>query len=193
MEQIKYFTQKELKKLFRIIEKETDYPFWLRDLAMFNIGYLCGLRVSEIGKLRQEHFNEVRGELFCTRLKNSISNTIRLDDKRKNLLKKYIREYQVKNGSPLFMSRKGNPISSRQLDRLTKYYCSLAKIPEDKAHWHSLKHSIAVHLAESGADVKELQNYLGHKKIDSTMVYFQFTTKQQDAFYNKIAASSQIV
>jgi site-specific recombinase XerD len=193
MEKIKYFTQKELKKLFRTIEGEKDYSFSLRDLVMFNIGYLCGLRVSEIGKLHQEHFNEPGGELFCMRLKNSISNTIRLDDKRKNLLKKYIREHQVKKGDPLFMSRKGNPLSSRQLDRLMKYYAGKAKLPEDKAHWHTLKHSIAVHLAESGADVKELQNYLGHKKIDSTMVYFQFTTKQQDAFYNKIAGSSQIV
>jgi site-specific recombinase XerD len=193
MEKIKYFTQKELKKLFRSIERQKDYPFVLRDLAMFNIGYLCGLRVSEIGKLHQEHFNEPGGELFCTRLKNSISNTIRLDDRRKNLLKKYIRESQVKNGDPLFVSRKGNPISSRQLDRLMKHYAGKAKLPEDKAHWHTLKHSIAVHLAESGADVKELQNYLGHKKIDSTMVYFQFTTKQQDAFYKKIAGSSQVV
>ena len=61
MEKIKYFTQTELKELFRSIERETDYPFALRDLVMFNIGYLCGLRVSEIGKLHQEHFNEPRG------------------------------------------------------------------------------------------------------------------------------------
>ena len=67
-----------------------------------------------------EHFNEPGGELFCTRLKNSISNTIRLDDKRKNLLKKYIRESPARNGDPLFVSRRGNPISSRQLDRLTQ-------------------------------------------------------------------------
>jgi site-specific recombinase XerD len=50
-----------------------------------------------------------------------------------------------------------------------------------------------VHLAESGADVKELQNYLGHKKISSTMVYFQLTTKQQDFFYKRIEESTQIV
>jgi len=193
MKKIKYFTQKELKKLFRSIERQKNYPFVLRDLTMFNVGYLYGLRVSEIGKLHQKNFNEPGGELFCTRLKNSISNTICLDDKRKNLLKKYIREHQVKNGDPLFVARKGNLISARQLDRLMKHYAGKAKLPEDKAHWHTLKHSIAVHLAESGADVKELQNYLGHKKIDSTMVYFQFTTKQQDAFYNKIAGSAQIV
>jgi len=149
--------------------------------SLFNIGYLCGLRVSEIGKLHQEHFNEPGGELFCTRLKNSISNTIRLDDKRKTLLKKYIREYQVKNGSPLFVSRKGNPLSARQLDRFLKHYAGKAKLPEDKAHWHTLKHSIAVHLAESGADVKELQKYLGHKKLIAR--WFIFSSPQSSRMF----------
>jgi site-specific recombinase XerD len=74
-----------------------------------------------------------------------------------------------------------------------KHYAGKAKFPEDKAHWHTFKHSIVVHLAESGADVKELQNYLGHKKISSTMVYFQLTTKQQDFFYKRIEESTQIV
>jgi len=66
--------------------------------------------------------------------------------------------------SKLFVSRKGNPISSRQLDRLMKQYAGMASLPEEKALRHTLKHSIAIYLAESGADVKELQNYLGHKK-----------------------------
>jgi site-specific recombinase XerD len=192
MIKMKYFTQKELKKLFNVIEKKKSNPYRLRNSCMFNIGYLCGLRVSEIGKLKFDFFNEKQGELFCPRLKNSVSNTVRLDDKRKNLLKRYIREYDIKDGY-LFVSRKKNPVSSRLLDKLMKDYGRIAKLPKDKIHWHTLKHSIAVHLAESGADVKELQNYLGHRKIDSTMVYFNFTTKQQESFYKKIKIDSQIV
>ena len=125
---------------------------------------------------------------------DSISNTIRLDEKRQKLLRKYLKEYELREGdSPLFLSRKKNPISSRQLDKLMKRYGELAKLPSDKTHWHTLKHSIAVHLAESGADVKELQNYLGHRRVESTMIYFHFTTRQQDDFYNKILRNSQIV
>jgi site-specific recombinase XerC len=91
-------------------------------------------------------------------------------------LKKYFREHQVKNESPSFVSRKGNPVSSRQLDRLMKHYADKAKLSEDKAHWHTLKHSIAVHLAESGADVKELQKYPGHKKL--TAPWYIFSSPQ---------------
>jgi len=109
------------------------------------------------------------------------------------MLKKYLKEYKFQAGSPLFISRKGNPVSPRLLDKLMKYYAKSAKIPKEKAHWHSLKHSIAVHLAQSTADVKELKNYLGHRNIESTMVYYRFTTAQQEHFYNKIINNSQIV
>lgn len=191
---IKYFTQAELKKLFRVIDRRKDYPYNLRDLAMFHIGYLCGLRSSEIGLLRKETFNERTGELFCSRKKNSYSNTIRLDETRIKVLKKHLRNVGIiESQAPIFSSKQGNPISPRMLDVLMKHYCETAKLPRDKAHWHTLKHSIAVHLAESGADVKELQNYLGHKKIENTMIYFQFTTRQEDIFYQKIRKESLVV
>lgn len=191
---MKYLTQKELKKFFRVIEKNKTYPYWLRDACLFQIGYLCALRVSEISNLRIEYFNDRTGEMFCPRLKNSYANTIRLDDPRIRLLKRYIREYKLKDSQdPLFMSKKSNPLSARRIQQMMAHYAQLARIPLDKAHPHALKHSIAVHLAESGADVKELQDYLGHKNVQNTMIYFQFTTKQQDAFYVKIAKNSQIV
>ena len=191
---IKYFTQPELKRLFNCIEKDKTYPYWLRDLTMFNLGYLCGLRVSEVRNLKLDYYNQQRGEIFCPRVKKSTSNVIRLDQPRIKLLNKYLREYGIKDGENLlFMSKRKTAISARQIDRLMKDYAKSAKISTDKSHWHSLKHSIAVHLAESGADVKEVQDYLGHKDIKNTMVYFQFTTKQKDAFYQKIGKGSQVV
>jgi len=191
---IKFLSQKELRRLFNAVKKEKDHPFMLRDLAMFNIGYLCGLRVAEIGGLRREHFNDQMGEMFCPRLKNSISNTVRLDDSRIKLLKKYLREYRIEGtGTPLFLSRKKNPISARQVRTLMNSYANVANIPEDKRHWHTLKHSIAVHLLESGASIFEVKNYLGHKRVESTLVYAQFTSKQQDELYSKIRRNSEIV
>lgn len=191
---IKFLTQKELKKLFRVIEREKSHPYWLRNLAIYQTAYLCGLRASEVGLLRRHCFNERVGELFCKRLKGSNSNTIRLDDERTKVLKRYIKDYKItEEDALLFPSRNHNPISRQQLEKMTKAYGQLAKLPPDKQHFHVLKHSIAVHLAESGADVKELQFYLGHKKIENTIIYFQFTTKQQDDFYRKIRHHSQIV
>lgn len=103
----------KLKVLFRAIEKrKKDYQYWLRDSAMFNLGYLCGLRISEIGNLKLDHYNPQRGEMFGPRVKKSVSNVIRLDQPRVKLLNKYLREYGIREGeSPLFLSKRKTPIS----------------------------------------------------------------------------------
>lgn len=191
---MKYFTQKELKKLFRTIEKDKDNPYWLRNLTMIEVGYLCALRVGEISNLTLENFNQQAGEMYCNRLKKSQSNTIRLDSERIKLLKRYIREYKITDSQePLFLSKKKGAISERQIQRIMAAYCKAAKLPEEKSHPHALKHSIAVHLAESGVDIKDLQFYLGHKNIQNTLVYFQYTTSQQEIFYENLRKNSQIV
>ena len=71
------------------------------------------------------------------------------------------------------------PISRKTLDVLMKKYCHLAKISDIyKHHFHTLKHTAAVHLAESQIDIKGLQYYLGHKSVTNTLIYFQFTIKK---------------
>lgn len=191
MSKLKYFTQEELKKLFKAI-KSSKSKYALRDYCIFRIAYRCALRASEIGLLKLSYYNSQQGELYCQRLKNSQNNTIRLDDETKRALNKYIREYESKN--TLFMSQEQRPISRQMLDLLIRKYCRKAGIADrSKWHFHTLKHSIAVHLAESGLDIKELQHYLGHKNVNSTMVYFQFTTRQQDEMYRKLNNSGMLV
>lgn len=196
IESIEYLTQTELKNLFNVIEKRKDaeYPYRLRDLTIFNLAYYCGLRVSEIGMLRKNSFNEQRSELFCRRLKGSRSNTLRLMPAKSKLLKRYIREYSIKGeDEPLFKSKKNNPISKRRLQDLMLEYGTKADLPQNKRHFHALKHSIAVHLAQSGMDIKEIQYWLGHKNIENTIVYFQFTSDQAEVMYRKLEKDSEIV
>lgn len=191
---IKYLTQYEAKALFNAIES-TNTSHSTRDLVIFRIAYRCGLRVSEISLLKAQDYNAEKGELYCTRLKGSNNNTLRLDSKTKSLLDKYISKNNITSTSQiLFTSQKNNPISRQTLDYLMKKYCSLAGI-EDKSkyHFHAIKHTTAVHLAESDMDIKELQWWLGHKAVTNTEVYFQFTTKQQDRMYAKLAEKSEMV
>ena len=193
-EKTKFFTQKEMTALFNAIKVHKS-SHSTRDLAIFRIAYRCGLRVSEIGLIRLEDYNASKGELYCQRLKGSNNNTIRLDEKTKCALDKYIAEEKITcNSEILFKSQKGNPISRQTLDYLIKKYCTAANIADkSKYHFHTLKHTSAVHLAESDMDIKELQWWLGHKSVTNTEIYFQFTTSQQDKMYEKLEKRNEMV
>ena len=86
----------------------------------------------------------------------------------------------------IFLSRKGTLLSRQHLTRLCKKYFDLANIPMEKQHFHTLKHTAGVHLAEHGLDIKEVQYILGHRNVENTMIYFDFTSKQQDVLYSKL-------
>jgi len=187
-EKIKYLTEKEFNKIIKAIEKtkETDIgTYWNRDKLMFLLGFECGLRASEVGMLKKEDYNDIANEVYCRRLKGSNNNTIRLTKSTGSLLKRYLRD-EPNDTEYIFISRKGNQITNYTLNKLCKKYFELAELDMNKAHFHSIKHTTGVYLAEQGLDVKEVQYILGHKRIDNTMIYFQFTTKQQEELYRKL-------
>lgn len=193
-EKIKYFTQEEMKKIFKNIDK-TDSKHAIRDKAIFRVVYRCALRASEVGLIKLEDYNKSKGELYCRRLKGSQNNTIRLDEETVRVLNKYIREYELKNESQyLFISQENKPISRQSLDLLIKKYCRAAKINDTtKHHFHAIKHTAAIHLAESGLDIKDLQWWLGHKNVNNTEIYFRFTTTQQEHLYKKLQLNNSLV
>ena len=191
---IKYLTQEEASSLFSAI-KNSNSTHSLRDLVMFRIAYRCGLRASEISLLKMENYSSSRGELYCIRLKGSNNNTLRLDTETKLLLDQYILLNKITSSQEtLFMGQKNKPISRQTLDYLMKKYCKLSKIEDrSKHHFHALKHTTAIHLAESDVDIKELQWWLGHKAVTNTEIYFQFTTKQQERLYSKLNEKNEMV
>jgi integrase/recombinase XerD len=191
---MKYLTQQEAKNLFNVISS-SDSIHSVRDLAIFRVAYRCGLRASEIALIKLQDYNAERGYLYCKRLKGSCNNTIKLDTRTKSVLDSYISKYHISsNSESLFKSQKGKPISRQTLDYLMKKYCPLAQIDDQsKYHFHSLKHTTAVHLAESDMDIKELQWWLGHKSVSNTEIYFQFTTRQQEKMYLKLEEKSEMV
>ncbi|MFZ7133170.1 MAG: tyrosine-type recombinase/integrase [Eubacteriales bacterium] len=191
---IKYLTQNEVTALFEAIENSFS-KHASRDLVIFRIAYRCGLRVSEISLLKLGDYNALKGELYCKRLKGSNNNTLRLDLKTKYILDRYILQNNISSTYQiLFKSQKNSPISRQTLNYLMKKYCVSAKIEDiTKHHFHALKHSTAVHLAESDMDIKEMQWWLGHKAVSNTEIYFQFTTKQQERMYAKLEKNCEMV
>jgi len=142
-----------------------------------------------------EYYNKLKGELYCKRLKGSWNNTIALDKETTKVLNRYIKEYGIKQEVEfIFKSQEQKPISRKTLDYLMKRYCKMAKIKDkNKWHFHCLKHSIAVHLAESDLDIKEVKFWLSHKSVNSTLCYFQFTSSQQKTMLEKLERHNMLV
>lgn len=182
---IKFLTESETCELFGQIGKDTG-PNAVRNLAIFTVAKYCALRVSEIGMLLIRDYDPMRGQIYCRREKGSLNNTIRIIDRdvRSALDAYYQERIRIAADSPhLFLSSRKLPISRQQLHVLMKKYCMDTSIDPAKRHFHALKHTRAVELAEMGVNAQDVQWWLGHKRIDNTLIYMQFTTKQQERLY----------
>lgn len=192
-ETIKYLTVRETEILFCEIKKDTSRHA-LRNYTIFRLALYCALRVGEIALLQECDLDSEKWEIYCRREKSSHNNKLRIyDEDLRTLLKEYL---QIKSllypPSPfLFPSQKGTPISRQMLDNLMKKYCKNTDIPEEKHHFHVLKHTRAVDLADLSLDIKSVQWWLGHRNIQNTLVYMQFTTTQQEALYQTYLTAMQ--
>ena len=140
------------------------------------------MRASEVGLLRKEDLDLKALRLVLHRLKGSHSGTHPLQPDEVKAVKSYLRSRD--DPSPiLFPSRRGEPISRRMLDWLMKDYGRRAGISKSKRHFHVLKHSIATHLLDAGADLRFVQDWLGHANIQNTVVYtfLSVRTREQSA------------
>ncbi len=116
------------------------------------------------------------------RLKGSLSGEHPLQTDEARALKAWLKSRDT--DSPiLFPSRLGLPISRQMLDVLMKGYGDESAIPKDKRHFHVLKHSIATHLLDAGAELRFLQDWLGHSNIQNTVIYTALvsTSREQKA------------
>lgn len=180
---LKFLTLRETKSLMKQIKNA-------RDKAIFLIAYRHGLRASEIGKLRMGDVNLQDRTIYLTRLKGSVSGYQKIDNLEVAVLLPIITKSSTTK--TLFTSQKGNPISRQQLDKLMKKYSTKARLPKSKRHFHILKHSIAVHLLQAGAEIILVKELLGHKSIQNTLVYAQVVSKYRDERQVELFESKEV-
>lgn len=182
---IKYLTQDELRRLFKVIDNK-------RDKAIFLLAYRHGLRISEIGILRNSDVDMSRGRIRITRLKNSQDGEHPLQVDEMKALRAWFKER--KDQTPfLFPSARGYPISKRTLDYLMRRYAKKANLPPDKWHFHVLKHSIATHLLDAGGGIRFVQDWIGHKNIENTVIYAHLSHHALDEQARRFLSSPMIV
>ena len=190
-EPIKYLEQSELKRLMAAIQRHGKRAA-KRDLAIFIVAYWRGLRASEVGALQYDDYHPETERLYVRRVKGSNSAEYKLCPEEVKVLKAWVR-FRGQLPGPMFPAgnvASGRPISRQRLHNLMKRYGELAKIPPDKRHFHTLRHSIAVHLVDLNTDLLAIQDWLGHRSIDSTMVYAKLRSSTRDKIAQGVYAAT---
>jgi type 1 fimbriae regulatory protein FimB len=182
---IKFLTPDETTRLFAVIKDK-------RDKAIFLTAYVHGLRASEIGLLQNTDLDFKQLRIMIHRLKGSRSGQYPMRADEARTIKAYLRSRDDQLPH-LFPSRKGLPIGRVQLHRLMKYYGGLAKLPKDKQHFHVLKHSIATHLLDAGADLRFVQDWLGHSNIQNTVIYTYIHSKSREEGPERVYETAKVL
>lgn len=166
----------------------TQKPLGLRDKAILEVLYGCGLRVSELVSLNLSSFSFGLREVRVMG-KGSKERLVPLNSEAKRALEAYLdrgRPYLLKRPSEraLFLNRFGNSLSDRSVRRLLEKY--LKKLGESLSYTpHHLRHTLATHLLESGADLRVVQEILGHESLATTEHYLHLTEQHLKEVYRK--------
>jgi site-specific recombinase XerD len=181
MKPIVALAPEELRALLTVA-RERDQRTYL----LFLVTVLHGLRVSEVIQLRVRDFNINSDAMTLTvkRLKSSNETTQRLlsstepllDEAR--LMAEWLRNRQA--NEYVFTNSNGKPLTRWGVNYLIEHYARRAGIAEHKRFPHALKHTCGVHMRKSGANLEQIQNALGHKRLDSTAMYLRVTQDEVD-------------
>ncbi len=158
----------------------------IRDRAMLELLYAAGVRVSELAGLDLDSVNLDLREVRVWG-KGAKERITLMGEPAVEALKNYLSharpELAGKRREPaLFINRYGNRLSVRAIQRLIKIYAGAAGI--DKAvHPHMVRHAFATHLLDGGADLRVVQDLLGHSKVSTTEIYTKVTTTQMRRVY----------
>lgn len=165
--------QTEIAALLAAPNEEQD-PFRLRDLAILETLYATGMRVSEEAGLKLGDINSQIGYIKCLG-KGNKERVVPLGDNAIKVIADYIERLRPrlagdKNPNTLFLSTNGKPLDRIDIWRIVKKYALRAGITK-KISPHSLRHSFATHLLAGGADLRSVQEMLGHANITTTQIY----------------------
>ena len=162
-------------------------PKGFRDKAMLELLYATGIRVSELISLNVEDVNLPAGVIRCA--SNGKSRMIPLYPAAIRALQTYVSQIRPSmiaepTEQALFVNLSGERMSRQGFWKIIKHYQQTANIQKEITP-HTLRHSFAAHLLENGADLKSIQEMLGHSDISSTQIYAQIVKQNLKSVYNK--------
>ncbi|MDD2370759.1 MAG: site-specific tyrosine recombinase XerD [Firmicutes bacterium] len=181
-----YLSVSEIEKLLQVIDLTKKIGY--RDRTMLEITYGAGLRVSELLSLKTEDINIELGFIRCYG-KGNKERIIPIGEIALEFLEYYLKNIRLmilKNNKSkvLFLNSRGKPMSRQGFFKILLNYGNKAGIKKHLSP-HTLRHSFATHLLENGADLRSVQEMLGHSDISTTEIYTHLSMKQIKKVYDK--------
>jgi integrase/recombinase XerD len=165
-----------------------DSPLEIRDRALLELLYACGLRIAEACSVRLENLDEEGGVIRVTG-KGNKTRLIPVGRAALEALKFYLTNARPKlvspkSGGEIFLSVRGHALTPARIWQLVRHYAKISGI-EEAVHPHQLRHSFATHLLAGGADLRIIQEMLGHASIATTQIYTQVDRGQLKSIHRK--------
>jgi integrase/recombinase XerC len=161
-----------------------EQPYPARDLAIFELLYGCGLRISELVGLNLEDFDFTE-RWIRVRGKGRKERQVPLPGKAAEALDRYLNERPVvREERAIFLNHAGARLTTRGIHGIVKLYAT-ALSGDPSLHPHSFRHAYATHLLADGADLRAIQELLGHARLSTTQKYTQVSLVDLMAVYDK--------
>ncbi|MFA5256309.1 MAG: tyrosine recombinase XerC [Candidatus Omnitrophota bacterium] len=168
-----------------ILSPDVKTESGLRDRAILETLYSCGIRVSELVGLDMDDIDFISGVIKVLG-KGRKERMVPIGDMALGSIRKYTedRRGRAKGNKAVFLNSRGSRLTDRSVRRVVDKYISACSI-EEKISPHSLRHSFATHLLDKGADLRSVQELLGHMNLSTTQIYTHVTMERLKNVYDK--------
>jgi integrase/recombinase XerD len=186
----KFLNSAEIDALFSVPDTSTETG--VRDRAMLELMYACGLRVSELINLILRNIDLDSAILTCTG-KGSKMRRVPVGSSAIEWVRKYLSIRQKQDGIDvpnLFVDSLGRPLTRQAVWVMISDYGEKCGVEDVSPH--TLRHSFATHLVQNNADIRSVQQMLGHADISTTQIYTHITSKQMKRNYDRFHPRSKV-
>jgi tyrosine recombinase XerC len=182
-----FLDEDEVERL--LTSPDPQDPAGLRDRAILEVLYSTGMRIGELAAVSLDDV-DLLGEVLKARGKGKKERLVPLGTPAVHALRDYLACRESFGGrgrrsrTALFLNKGGTRLSDRGIRRLFHKYARRAGLPA-RATPHTLRHSFATHMLNRGADLRSVQELLGHSSLASTQIYTHVTTEKLKSVYDK--------
>jgi len=181
----RHFTEKEMNELLDIPDKTSK--FGIRNHSILELIYSCGLRISEVSNLTLSQI-DMKNKLVRIKGKGNKTRIVPVGIRAVNALHNYLRirnQFESpESGENFFLSKSGKKLTPDELREILDRYIRL--VAKTKGYSpHSIRHSFATHLLARGADLRAVQEMLGHSNLSTTEIYTHLSMKDLKEIYRQ--------